>query len=126
MIRGEWRAQLHEYLGGTIRGLGGIAETVGGVEDHVHLLISLKTIHVPAEIVRELKKASSVWVAEHHDRWFAWQEGYAIFTVTWSHVSSVCEYIVNQEAHHTKACFSDELKKLLEKNGVDYDPKYLL
>ncbi|MEI6396443.1 MAG: IS200/IS605 family transposase [Verrucomicrobiota bacterium] len=126
LIRQEWRARLHEYLGGTVRGLGGVAESVGGVEDHVHLLVSLKTIHAPADLTRELKKASSVWAAEHHEPVFAWQEGYAIFTVSWTHVPVVRRYIAAQEAHHQKTPIADELKRLLEKNGVSYDPKYLL
>jgi REP element-mobilizing transposase RayT len=66
-IRPEWRARFHEYLGGIVRGLGGVAEAIGGVEDHVHLLISLKTTDAPADFVRELKKASSVWAAENHE-----------------------------------------------------------
>lgn len=70
-IQTSWRQHLHEYLGGTVRGLGGVAEMVGGVEDHVHLLASLKTTVAPADIVRELKKASSVWAAENHERDFA-------------------------------------------------------
>jgi REP element-mobilizing transposase RayT len=57
-LRPEWRARAHEYLGGTVRGLGGVAESVGGVEDHVHLLVSLKTTQAPADLTREVKKAS--------------------------------------------------------------------
>jgi REP element-mobilizing transposase RayT len=125
-IRAEWRARLHEYLGGTVRGLGGVAEAIGGVEDHVHLLISLKTTEAPANLVRELKKASSVWTAENHERDFGWQDGYAIFTASWTHCPVLRRYIAGQEEHHRKASFADELKRLLEKNGVAYDPKYLL
>ena len=84
-IRPEWRARLHEYLGGAVRGLGGVAETVGGVEDHVHLLLSLKTTDAPADLVREFKKSSSVWAAENFERAFEWQEGYAIFSTSWTH-----------------------------------------
>ena len=62
-IRTEWRARLHNYLGGTVRGL-------GGMEDHVHLLLSLKTTDAPADLVRELKKASSVWAADNFERAF--------------------------------------------------------
>ena len=69
-IRTEWRARLHNYLGGTVRGLGGVAEAIGGVEDHVHLLLSLKTTDAPADLVRELKKASSVWAADNFERAF--------------------------------------------------------
>jgi putative transposase len=126
LMRPEWRSHLHEYLGGTVRGLGGVAEAVGGVEDHVHLLVSCKTMEAPAELVRELKKASSVWAAEKHEPLFAWQEGYSIFSVSWTHVPVVRRYITDQEAHHRKIPFVDELKRLLEKNGVKYDPKYLL
>ena len=125
-IRAEWRAQLYEYLGGTVRGLGGVAEAIGGVEDHVHLLLSLKTTDAPADLVREIKKASSVWVAENHESTFGWQDGYAIFSTSWTHCPVLLQYIANQETHHRKASFGDELKRLLEKNGVKYDPKYLL
>jgi putative transposase len=55
----EWRSRLHEYLGGTISGLGGFPQRVGGVADHVHLLIGLKATHRLADVLRELKKASS-------------------------------------------------------------------
>jgi len=124
-IRAGWMPALHEYMGGTVRGLGGVAEAVGGVADHVHLLLSLKSIQAPAEVVRELKKASSIWAAENHEPEFSWQEGYAIFSTSWSHGEAVRRYIAGQEEHHRKVVFSDELKRLLEKNGVKYDPKYL-
>src|SRR5207247_922161 len=106
---------LHEYLGGTVRALSGVAETVGGVDDHVHLLVSLNTTHVVADFVRELKKSSSAWARDKHEAFFVWQEGYAAFTVSWTHVSPIRRYISNQEAHHRKLPFVDELKRLLEK-----------
>ncbi|HEY5910632.1 MAG TPA: IS200/IS605 family transposase [Verrucomicrobiae bacterium] len=125
LLRSAWRAQAHEYLGGTVRGLGGVAEPVGGGEDHVHLLASLRTTHNPADLTRELKKASSVWIAENWERGFAWQEGYAVFSVSGTHVGAVRRYVAGQEAHHAKLSFVDELKRLLERNGVAYDPQYL-
>jgi REP element-mobilizing transposase RayT len=126
LIKSNWRPQLHEYLGGTIRGLDGVALKVGGVEDHVHALIGLKTTHCLADFARELKKASSVWTAEKYERDFTWQEGYSVFTVSASMVETVSRYIERQEEHHRKVTFVDELKQLLEKHGVEYDPKYLL
>jgi REP element-mobilizing transposase RayT len=124
-IKPDWKDDLHQYMGGTVRALGGVAEIVGGVEDHVHLLLSLKTTIAPAELVRELKKASSIWAAEKHEPYFEWQEGYAIFSVSWTHCAAVRRYIAGQEAHHRKDTFNEELKRLLERNGVKYDPKYL-
>ena len=64
-MKDSWRSKMHEYLGGTVRGLGGIPECVGGVADHVHLLVGLKATHCLADFVRELKKAASVWAANN-------------------------------------------------------------
>ena len=99
---------------------GGIAETIGGVEDHVHLLFSLKPTHTISDFVRELKKSSSIWTADLHERRFLWQEGYAIFTVSASICSAVKEYIERQEEHHRQRDFRAELELLLVKHGVEF------
>ena len=126
LIRAEWRPRMHSYLGGTIRGMNGVAEIVGGVEDHVHLLASLRPVHRIADVMRDLKKDSTNWVKENFEPQFAWQEGYAAFTVSPSATNTVKNYIANQEAHHRKYSFVDELKELLERAGITYDEKYLL
>ena len=122
----KWRPRVHSYLGGIIRGMNGVAEIVGGVADHVHLLTSLRPVHRIADLMRDMKKDSSTWAKDNFDREFAWQEGYAAFTVSPSATDSVKKYIANQEAHHAKYSFVDELKGLLEKAGIEYDEKYLL
>lgn len=122
----SWRTRLHEYLGGTIRGLGGYPQGIGGVADHVHLLVGLKATHCLADVMRELKKASSAWVhAEIGLEKFAWQEGYAAFTVSASGRDAVKRYIANQADHHRARTFREELIEMLQKAGVEYDPKYL-
>ena len=125
-IAPAWRTRLHDYLGGTIRGLGGFPEGVGGVADHVHLLVGLKATHCLADVMRELKKASSAWV---HDEIglpaFAWQEGYAAFTVSATVREAVKHYIANQEEHHRVKSFREELVEMLAKAGIEYDAKYL-
>jgi REP element-mobilizing transposase RayT len=75
LIRDAWREDLHAYLGGTVRGLDGVPESVGGVADHVHLLVGLRATHTLADFMRELKKASSVWAAEISGERFAWRKG---------------------------------------------------
>ncbi len=126
LIAPAWRARLHDYLGGTIRGLGGYPEGIGGVADHVHLLVGLKATHCLADVLRELKKTSSVWVHEEVAlRAFAWQEGYAAFTVSATAREAVRSYIANQEEHHRVKSFRLELVEMLEKAGIEYDPKYL-
>ena len=83
MIQAAWRRKLHAYLGGIIRTGDGIAESIGGASDHVHLLIGLRATHRLADVLRELKAVSSGWVHnEIGDRGFAWQEGYGAFTVS--------------------------------------------
>ena len=125
-IRDAWRAEMHEYLGGTIRGLGGIPEAVGGVADHVHLLVGLRASHCLADFMQELKKATSIWTKDNHEPEFGWQDGYAAFSVSGTHIEPVKEYIRTQEEHHRQTDFVEELKRLLEKNGVEYKPKYLV
>ena len=122
----EWRDRLFKYMGGTILGLGGVPEGIGGTDDHVHLLIRLKATHTLADVLRELKKASSVWIHEEiGDKEFAWQEGYAAFTVGPPNCGAVLRYIGNQKEHHHVKTFREELIELLELAEIEYDPKYL-
>lgn len=126
LIKTGWQPRLHSYLGGIVRGMNGVSEIVGGVSDHVHMLASLRPVHCLADLMRDLKKDSSNWVKDNFDRRFAWQEGYAAFTVSPSAIEGVRTYIANQAAHHAKDPFADELRDLLEKAGVEYEEKYLL
>ena len=112
--------------GRTVRGLGGFPEGIGGTADHVHLMVALKSNHCLADVMRELKKASSAWIHERiGQRSFAWQEGYAAFTVSATVRDAVRKYISNQEEHHRLKSFREEFVELLEKAGVEYDPRYL-
>ena len=124
-IQDSWRSALHEYVGGTVRGLGGVAEAIGGVADHVHLLVSYKPTHCVSDFVRELKKAASVWATETHEPRFSWQEGYSVFSVSVSQKERVRGYIANQEAHHRQRDFRAELDELLHKHEIEFDPKSL-
>jgi REP element-mobilizing transposase RayT len=124
-IANGWRARLHEYLGGCIRTFGGVPLQVGGVADHVHLLVGLKAIHAPADLVREVKKSSTSWVRESFAAKFQWQEGYGAFTVSPRDVDSTVAYILGQEEHHRTKTFQEEYVELLVELGVEYDPRYL-
>jgi putative transposase len=122
----EWRKRLHEYLGGIVVRLGGHADQVGGVADHVHLLVGLKATHCVADVLRELKKSATHWVQDEIGlRHFAWQEGYAAFTVSPSAKGGVRSYIANQEEHHRMKSFREELIELLGLAAIEYDPQFL-
>jgi putative transposase len=125
-IKETWIERLHEYLGGTVSGLGGFPQGIGGVADHVHLLVGLKGTHSLADFMRELKKGSSIWVhSEIGDTDFAWQEGYSAFTVSATARGAVKQYIRNQPAHHRVKPFRDELIEMLHRAEVEFDEKYL-
>lgn len=126
LIAKPWRSRLHEYMGGTIRGLGGAPMGQGGVADHVHLLFGLRATHRLCDVVREIKKASTRWV---HDEIglssFLWQESYAAFTVDWRGIPILQRYIANQEEHHRKRTFREEFVTSIEAGGIEYDPRFL-
>jgi len=125
-IKDEWSARLHEYLGGLIRAADGIPECVGGVADHVHLLVGLKATHTLSSFVQDVKQASSRWVHESIGvKDFAWQQGYAAFTVSISNRDTVRDYIVKQPEHHRTKTFQEEYLSLLKKHEVAHEEKYL-
>ena len=125
-IAEKWRPDLHAYLGGCVRGVGGEPLMIGGIADHVHLLIRLRATHCLADVLRDVKKGSSYWVHESQERRrFAWQDGYGAFTVSPSRIAAVCSYIQNQEEHHRKKNFQEEYLEFLRESGIKYDGRYL-
>jgi REP element-mobilizing transposase RayT len=121
------REELHQYLGGILKGLDCQPIIVGGPADHVHLLASLCRTRPVAEMVRELKRSSSLWVKEREPalRDFAWQAGYGIFSLGFSQLEGVRRYIAQQEAHHRKYSFQEEFRRLLQRYQLAYDERYL-
>ena len=125
-IAESWRGRLHACLGGVVRNVEGIPEAIGGVADHVHLLIGLRATACLADVVRDVKAVSSRWVHEETgDPGFSWQEGYGAFTVSASQRDVVREYIARQEEHHRKRTFQEEYLELLKRSGVEFDDRYL-
>lgn len=126
-ITPELAERLYPFIGGIVRDEGGSLLTIGGVEDHVHLLLRFRPDDSLSNLMRNIKTRSSRWVHEHAQglREFAWQEAYAAFTVAPSTLEKTRRYLATQREHHAKAEFVGELKQLLDKHGVGYDPRYL-
>jgi putative transposase len=121
-----WEGSLYSFLGGILRRLGGVAEIIGGADDHVHILASLKATHCLATIMREIKASSSVWIHnEIGKHLFKWQEGYGAFTISNSEVGAIRQYIQEQKEHHCKKTFQEEYLDFLRQSGVEFDEKYL-
>ncbi len=123
----EIRSRLHGYMGGIIHELGGKPITINGTKDHAHLLVQLPPVLALAKALQIIKGNSSRWVNETFDcrRPFAWQEGYAGFSVSLSNAPAVVRYISNQERHHQKISFQDELREFLKKHGIEFDERYI-
>lgn len=118
---------LHRHLGGVVTGLGAVADTTGGVADHVHMLIGLRATHCLADLVREVKKASSVWAAARPaGQGFGRQEGYAAFTVGATGLPALRHCIAGQAGHHRTVSFRDEFVRLLDEAGVAWDERFLM
>ena len=124
MIYPEWQSDLHAYLGGIVTNLRGKPVLINGPSDHVHLLFVLPASLALSDFMEKLKANSSKW-AKEHARGFAWQTGYTAFSVSQSKLNEVRAYIGNQEAHHRKRTYQEEVLALLERHGIDYDARYL-
>ena len=127
LITPEIKGELYPYIGGIVRELGGTQIIAGGVDDHIHLLVTLPATLSIAQAMRVVKANSSKWVKQ---RWpqhgkFAWQEGYGAFSVSQSTMSDVEEYIRNQEEHHRKRSFQEEFIALLRRHNISYDERYI-
>jgi REP element-mobilizing transposase RayT len=119
------REALHAYLGGISKTLDCPPIIVGGMEDHVHLLARFGRTITQADWVKELKRVSNLWLKDQGVGGFQWQGGYADFSVSPSNLEQVVNYIANQEAHHRKLNFQDELRALLRKHDVEWDERYV-
>jgi putative transposase len=126
-ITAEIAERLYPYIGGLVRAEKGVLYDIGGVEDHVHLYFRWWPDESISDLMRTVKARSSKWV---HDMFptlgeFAWQEGYAVFSVSKSQEAAVKAYIAGQQAHHRRHDFKTELLKLLCAHEVEFDERYV-
>jgi len=125
LISPEWESRLYSYLGGIVKGLGAFPLKIGGIEDHIHLLVSLKSLHRLDHFLRDLKGDSSVFIHKEITKMFEWQKGYGAFSVSPTALDSVRGYIENQRIHHQKVDFKTEFVELLEKAGIEFEERFL-
>ena len=126
-ITPELRERLWPFLGGIARQNKMKAIEIGGVADHVHILLSLPSTMAISKAMQLIKGGSSKWVHEtfSDQRQFAWQEEYGAFSVSVSQLDKIIEYIKGQEEHHRRVTFQEEFRALLEKHRIEYDERYL-
>ena len=127
LIRPDLRQRLWPYLGGIARENKMKALIVGGLEDHVHVLLSIPASLSVSKSVQLLKGNSSKWIHDtFKEDWdFEWQEGYGAFSVGISGVEDTAKYIQGQTDHHRRMTFQEELRRLLRKHQIEWDEKYV-
>ena len=121
------RTRIFEYMGGIARKNDIQPQIIGGVEDHVHMLVLLpKTLSI-AKAIQLIKGGTSKWI---HDEFpqlqhFAWQIGYGVFSVSLSNRENVMHYIKHQKEHHRKKTFKEEFIEFLKAHNIEYDEQYI-
>ncbi|MES2504395.1 MAG: IS200/IS605 family transposase [Myxococcota bacterium] len=124
----ELRSDCYQYLTAVAKNNGSHVYEVGGVSDHIHILLTLPRTVALSEFISMLKTSTSRWLKTKDIglRHFAWQTGYGVFSVSESQIEHVRQYIRNQEIHHRKQTFKNELIKFLTMSNVPYQEQYLL
>ena len=127
LIQKKWQDELHKYICGIVNGNEQKVYAIGGMPDHIHILVSVKPNIVISNLVRDVKASSSKWINEkgYVIGKFQWQEGFGAFSYAQSQLDTVISYINNQEKHHQKRTFREEYLELLQRFDVAYEEKYL-
>jgi len=121
------RQRMHAYLATICRDLGAELAHVGGVADHVHVVTTLPRTLSQAQLIEQIKKASSKWIKTLDGRYrgFYWQRGFGAFSVSPSQLEAVLQYVKAQQEHHRTRTFQEEYRELLWRHGVDFDERYV-
>jgi putative transposase len=127
LIHKSFQDRLYNYIGGVIKRHNGCLLEIGGIENYVHLLISLSNLDKYSDILRDVKAGSSLWVHKTipESKEFEWQEGYGSFTVNCKNIENVKKYIQNQEEHHCEETFEDEYIRFLNAHHIKFDPRFV-
>ena len=116
------------YIGGVINNIGGYPITVGGVDNHIHILATMPKTMSVSDFVKTIKANSSRWIKtlDKYYENFAWQEGYGAFCVSPSLLKKTIRYIETQEEHHHKESVRAEFIRFLQENDIEFDERYLI
>jgi len=126
-IKPEIEGRIWAYLGGIANKNRMKPLQIGGVDDHIHILLGAPATMAPAKATQLIKGGSSAWIHTEFPelRNFEWQDGYGAFTVSKSAIPEVTAYIRNQREHHQRRTFKEEFLMLLNRHEIEYDERYL-
>ena len=120
--------ELYAYIMGLINNMGGTLMRIGGMPDHLHILLSLPPQRALSDVMRDLKQSTSKWLKAnpHFPQFVKWGEGFAAFTVGRTEKEMIRQYIINQKAHHVSEQFADEYRRLILEHGGTINEQYFL
>ncbi len=126
-LKPEGHEELFKYIWGIIKNKNCHLYRISGVEDHLHILTSLHPTICLADFIKDIKVSSSIWIKKNKIFPFfeCWQEGYSAFTCSFGDKNNLVKYIMNQKEHHKKVSYREELIKLYQDAGIEYDDRYL-
>ncbi len=126
-IQKTWQERLYQYIIAIIQKHGHKVLCIGGMPDHIHILIGFRPTQALSVLIQEVKRDSSAWINKEKLVLgkFSWQEGYGAFSYAKSQISAVCNYIETQEKHHMKKTFREEYLDILEKFEIEFNEKYI-
>ena len=127
LIQDKFREELHKYITGIVENRNQKLIAINSMPDHIHILVGFGTTITIADLIHDIKIASSKFINSHNwlGNHFSWQEGYGGFSYSRSHLDRIVKYILNQQKHHKKRTFKEEYIEFLEKYKVLYNSKYL-
>jgi len=122
----EHSRELYAYIMGIIKNKNCFLYRINGMEEHIHVLCDLHPTIALADYMRDLKTSTSIWLKQSgkFSEFEGWADGYAALTYSWRDKEMIVNYIKNQQEHHKKESFDDELRRLLKEQGVEVDEKY--
>jgi putative transposase len=123
----EFEHRLHQYITSVCHSLDSPVIYIGGMPDHIHILLSLSRTITVSELISKIKSNSSRWIKtiDPQCKDFSWQKGFGAFSLGESSRNNAIKYIANQKKHHATMSFQEEYLKLLMKYDVKFDEKYL-
>ena len=121
------RDDLYRYIAGIVKKEKGVLIQIGGMPDHLHLVVKLNPAHSLSDVMKNIKAGSSKWINDQKMVMgrFGWQEGYGAFTISESQLSGVIQYVKEQESHHRTLSFKDEFVLFLKRHRIEYDDRYI-
>ena len=127
LIQKDWQPKLHKYITGIFQENEHKMLQINSMPDHIHIFTGLRPHQAISSLIQNVKTESSKWINENKfcQSHFAWQNGFAAFSYSKSHVSRVIRYIQNQQTHHKKETFLNEYKRMLKAFDIEYDERYI-